>query len=155
MAQRDREDPHRPSRRRGQGELESQVLGALREAEAPVAAAWVQERLGGDLAYTTVVTILTRLLAKNAVARERRGRSFVWRPTADVAGLAALKMRRLLDGESDREAVLASFVTALPPDDEQVLRALLEAAQATDGTDAKDGTDVTDGTDGAPGDTED
>ncbi|MCX5088377.1 BlaI/MecI/CopY family transcriptional regulator [Streptomyces sp. NPDC059441] len=149
MAQRDREDPHRPSRRRGQGELESQVLGALREAEAPVTAAWVQERLGGDLAYTTVVTILTRLLAKNAVARERRGRSFVWRPTADVAGLAALKMRRLLDGESDREAVLASFVTALPPDDEQVLRALLEAAQATDGT------DVTDGTDGAPGDTED
>jgi hypothetical protein len=64
-------------------------------------------------------------------------------------------MRRLLDGESDREAVLASFVTALPPDDEQVLRALLETAQATDGTDAKDGTDVTDGTDGAPGDTED
>lgn len=114
-----------------------------------MAAAWVQERLGGDLAYTTVVTILTRLLAKNAVARERRGRSFVWRPTADVAGLAALKMRRLLDGESDREAVLASFVTALPPDDEQVLRALLEAAQATDRT------DVTDGTDGAPGDTED
>lgn len=77
MAQRDREDPHRPSRRRGQGELESQVLGALREAEAPVTAAWVQERLGGDLAYTTVVTILTRLLAKDAVARERRGRSFV------------------------------------------------------------------------------
>lgn len=142
MAQRDREDPHRPSRRRGQGELESQVLGALREAQDPVTAAWVQERLGGGLAYTTVVTILTRLLAKDAVARERRGRSFVWRPTADVAGLAALKMRRLLDGESDREAVLASFVTALPPDDEQVLRALLETAHATDGADATDGTDV-------------
>ncbi|MFF2513903.1 BlaI/MecI/CopY family transcriptional regulator [Streptomyces sp. NPDC058086] len=173
MAQRNREDPHRPSRRRGQGELESQVLGALREAEAPVTAAWVQERLGGDLAYTTVVTILTRLLAKDAVARERRGRSFVWRPTADVAGLAALKMRRLLDGESDREAVLASFVTALPPDDEQVLRALLETAHATDGAAASDGSevsdgaaasggadteggaDVVDGTDGAPGDTED
>ncbi len=37
-------------------------------------------------------------------------------------------MRRLLDGERDREAVLASFVTALPPGDEQVLRALLDAA---------------------------
>ncbi|GHD39695.1 hypothetical protein GCM10010317_008510 [Streptomyces mirabilis] len=156
MAQRDREDPHRPSRRRGQGELESQVLGALREAEAPVTAAWVQERLGGDLAYTTVVTILTRLLAKDAVARERRGRSFVWRPTADVAGLAALKMRRLLDGESDREAVLASFVTALPPDDEQVLRALLETAHATGEADvvgeaeATGGADVVGGADGVP-----
>ncbi|MFE9612188.1 BlaI/MecI/CopY family transcriptional regulator [Streptomyces sp. NPDC006012] len=116
------------SRRRGQGELEGQVLAALRAADAPVTAAWVQERLGGDLAYTTVVTILTRLLAKDVVSRERRGRSFVWTPTADVARLAALRMRRLLDGECDREAVLASFVTALPPGDEQVLRSLLEAA---------------------------
>ncbi|MET8409339.1 BlaI/MecI/CopY family transcriptional regulator [Streptomyces sp. NPDC005195] len=141
MAQRNREVPDRPSRRRGQGELEGQVLGALREADAPVTAAWVQESLGGDLAYTTVVTILTRLLAKDAVARERRGRSFVWRPTADVASLAALKMRRLLDGESDREAVLASFVTALPPDDEQVLRTLLESAHATDATGVAGGTE--------------
>jgi len=114
----------RPVRRR-QGELEGQVLDALRTADEPVAAGWVQERLGGDLAYTTVVTILTRLLAKDAVARERRGRCFLWTPTADVAGLAALKMRRLLDGEEDREAVLASFVTALPPDDERLLRGLL------------------------------
>ncbi|MGW3633948.1 BlaI/MecI/CopY family transcriptional regulator [Streptomyces sp. NPDC005122] len=141
MAQRNREVPDRPSRRRGQGELEGQVLGALREADAPVTAAWVQESLGGDLAYTTVVTILTRLLAKDAVARERRGRSFVWRPTADVASLAALKMRRLLDSESDREAVLASFVTALPPDDEQVLRTLLESAHATDATGVAGGTE--------------
>ncbi|MFI9802998.1 BlaI/MecI/CopY family transcriptional regulator [Streptomyces sp. NPDC052301] len=114
-------------RRRGRGELEGQVLGALREADGPVTAAWVQQRLGGDLAYTTVVTILTRLLAKDVVARERHGRSFVWTPTADVARLAALRMRRLLDGEQDREAVLASFVTALPPGDEQILRALLDS----------------------------
>lgn len=86
------------------------------------------------------------------MARERRGRSFVWRPTADVAGLAALKMRRLLDGESDREAVLASFVTALPPDDEQALRALLEAAHASDVT---GGRDVVNGADGTPDGTED
>lgn len=133
MAQREGPGPHRGSRRRGQGELEVQVLGALREADGPVTASWVQERLGGDLAYTTVVTILTRLLAKDVVSRERQGRSFAWTPTADVAGLAALKMRRLLDGERDREAVLASFVTALPPDDEQVLRTLLEAADTTGG----------------------
>ncbi|MEV6118028.1 BlaI/MecI/CopY family transcriptional regulator [Streptomyces sp. NPDC052109] len=129
------------ARRRGQGELEEQVLGALREADGPVTAAWVRQRLGGDLAPTTVVTILTRLLAKDVVARERRGRSFLWTPTADVARLAALRMRRLLDGERDREAVLASFVTALPPDDERVLRALLDAAD----TGPPDSTDTTGG----------
>lgn len=105
------------------------MLNALREAPHPVGTAWVQERLGGSLAYTTVITILTRLLAKGAVARERSGRSFVWTPTDDVAGLAALRMRRVLDGESDRRAVLARFVTGLPPGDEQVLRELLERAE--------------------------
>src|SRR5690242_11894102 len=56
----------RPRRRgrRGPGELEALVLSALREAGRPATAGWVRERLGGDLAHTTVITILTRLLAK-------------------------------------------------------------------------------------------
>ncbi|MFC9425960.1 BlaI/MecI/CopY family transcriptional regulator [Streptomyces sp. NPDC056987] len=117
--------PDERPRRRGQGELESQVLAALRQAPGPVTAAWVQERLGGDLAYTTVMTILTRLQAKRAVTRERAGRSFEWRAASDEAGLAALRMRRVLDGETDREAVLARFVTTLSADDERLLRDLL------------------------------
>ncbi|MFG2516026.1 BlaI/MecI/CopY family transcriptional regulator [Streptomyces sp. NPDC048584] len=113
------------SRRRGQGELEALVLAALREADGPATAGRVQERLGGDLAYTTVITILTRLLAKGVVTRERTGRSFAWTSASDQAGLAAHRMRRVLDAESDREAVLASFVTGLGPDDERLLRELL------------------------------
>ncbi|MGX5210931.1 BlaI/MecI/CopY family transcriptional regulator [Streptomyces violaceus] len=118
------EHRQRPQRR-GQGELEALVLSALREADGPVTAGWVQERLGGDLAYTTVITILTRLLGKGAVSRERAGRSFAWTPASDQAGLAARKMRKVLDSEMDREAVLASFVTGLDPDDERLLRGLL------------------------------
>lgn len=118
-------DHSQRSGRRGQGELEALVLAALREADGPATAGWVQERLGADLAYTTVITILTRLLAKGAVTRERAGRSFAWTPASDQAGLAAHRMRRVLDGESDREAVLASFVTGLGPDDERLLRELL------------------------------
>lgn len=120
---------HRRPRRRGPGELEVQVLSVLRAAEAPATAGWVKERLGGDLAYTTVITILTRLLAKGAVTRERTGRSFDWTPVSDEAGLAAHRMRKLLDGENDREAVLTSFVTSLAPDDEKLLRELLGQAK--------------------------
>ncbi|WP_367047349.1 BlaI/MecI/CopY family transcriptional regulator [Streptomyces sp. Je 1-332] len=120
----------RRPRRRGQGELEAQVLAALREAEGPATAGWVQERLGADLAYTTVVTILSRLLDKGAVTREREGRSFAWTPSADEAGLAARKMRKVLDGERDRQAVLASFLTELPPGDERLLRELLRQDEA-------------------------
>jgi predicted transcriptional regulator len=122
------EEQRQRPRRRGQGELEALVLSALREADGPATAGWVQERLGGDLAYTTVITILTRLLAKGAVTRERAGRSFAWTPASDQAGLAAHKMRKVLDAESDREAVLASFVTSLGPDDERLLRELLSRA---------------------------
>lgn len=114
------------ARRRGQGELEAAVLAALREAPGPASASWVQDRLGGGLAYTTVLTVLTRLLAKGTVRREKSGRSFAWTPVADEAGLAALRMRRVLDQETDREKVLSRFVTALPPGDEQLLRTLLE-----------------------------
>jgi predicted transcriptional regulator len=108
------------------------VLSALRQAPGAATAAWVHEKLAGDLAYTTVITILSRLYAKKAVTRERVGRaaraSFVWKAASDEAGLAALRMRRVLDGERDREAALAGFVTALSPDDEQLLRALLKQA---------------------------
>ncbi|WP_316766926.1 BlaI/MecI/CopY family transcriptional regulator [Streptomyces sasae] len=119
-------------RRRAQGALETQVLTALHTAGGPVTAGWVRERLAADLAYTTVMTVLARLLAKDAVTRRREGRSFLWTPAADGAGLAALKMRRVLDGEQDRQAVLASFITTLPKDDEQLLRRLLRDADGED-----------------------
>ena len=120
-------------RRRGQGELEAQVLAALQAAPGPATAVWVRQHLGDGLAYTTVMTILSRLHAKKAVSRTRAGRSYVWRAASDTAGLAALRMRRMLDGERDRDAVLASFVSTLLPDDEELLRALLDSA-ADDGS---------------------
>ncbi|MFB6778671.1 BlaI/MecI/CopY family transcriptional regulator [Streptomyces sp. NPDC056352] len=122
-------DGRRP-RKRGQGELEAQILAVLRSANGPATAGWVQEHLDGDLAYTTVITILSRLYAKKYVTRARQGRSYTWTSASDEAGLAALRMRRVLDGERDREAVLARFVSALSPGDEERLRALL--AQTTE-----------------------
>ena len=46
--------------RRGAGELADEVLGILQAAGEPLLPAEVRERLSGDLAYTTVVTILSR-----------------------------------------------------------------------------------------------
>ncbi len=119
-----------PARRRGQGELESQVLSVLGEATEPVTAAWVLQRLGGGLSYSTVITILTRLHAKQAVSRTGPKRPVLWQPVANEAGLAALRMRRLLDKQSDRDAVLSSFVSVLSADDEELLRSLLAESGA-------------------------
>jgi predicted transcriptional regulator len=132
MTDQNRGGTEQSPRRRGQGELEGQVLTALGQAPGAATAGWVQERLGSTLAYTTVMTILTRLHAKGAVARRRAGRSFEWTAVADQAGLAALRMRRVLETEADREAVLARFLTSLTPGDEQVLRGLLAQAEGED-----------------------
>lgn len=115
--------------RRGPGELESEVLATLWSTDEPLTAAEVQAELGDDLAYSTVVTILTRLHDKGVLAREKRGRAYAYAPVADEAGLAARRMQEVLEAGPDRDAVLARFVSELPPDDEGVLRELLRSAR--------------------------
>ena len=111
--------------RRAPGALEAEVLSILWEAEGPLAPADVQERLEGDLAYTTVVTILSRLHEKGVAAREKQGRSFRYRAVEDEPGLAARRMTKVLDNEPDRRRVLARFVSNLSTSDERELRKLL------------------------------
>ena len=112
--------------RRPRGALEAAVLDALWRAGRAMTAAEVQDALGGDLAYTTVLTILSRLHGKGALSRRREGRGHRYAPVSDEAGLAAQRMRRVLDQEPDRDTVLARFVDDLSADDEQLLRQLLE-----------------------------
>lgn len=115
-----------PVPRRGRGELEAKILALLWTADRPMTAVDVRSALGDELAYTTVVTILSRLHAKRVLRRERSGRAFAYQPVADEPGLAARRMRQVLDGEAERDAVLARFVSELSDEDEGVLRRLLD-----------------------------
>ncbi|WP_246042634.1 BlaI/MecI/CopY family transcriptional regulator [Streptomyces globosus] len=120
--------PERAAARREPGRLEAGVLTARSQAPEPVPASWVRDEVDPALAYTTVATALSRLETKHAVARSRLGRGYGWRALLDDAGLAAIRMHRVLDGESDRQGVLSRFVADLPPGDEQTLRDRLSAA---------------------------
>jgi predicted transcriptional regulator len=111
--------------RRAAGELEAAVLAVLQDAGSALSPAEVRERIGGSLAYTTVVTILSRLHAKGVLERRKAGRAYLYAPVADQPGLAARRMARVLDGEADREAVLARFVSVLSDSDEELLRRML------------------------------
>lgn len=115
--------------RRAAGELEAAALAVLQSAGTPLTPAQVRDALEGDLAYTTVVTILSRLHAKGVLTRLRAGRAYSYTPVADQPGLAARRMRGVLDAEADREAVLARFVSGLSPADEQALRRMLAGQQ--------------------------
>ncbi|QHC25362.1 BlaI/MecI/CopY family transcriptional regulator [Streptomyces sp. GS7] len=119
-----------PVQRRPAGELEAGVLAALWAAEGPLSPAEVQSAVGGRLARTTVTTILTRLHDKGAVSRTRAGRGFAYSPIHDSAGLTARRMRSELDKQDDRGTALARFVSELTTEDEQLLRSLLDDAEA-------------------------
>ena len=113
--------------RRPAGGLESEVLAALWAADRPLTPGEVSDAVSGELAYTTVQTILTRLHRKGAVVREQAGRAHAYRPVIDDAGLAAQRMRAMLDRGGDHAAVLTRFVGTLTPDDEATLAKLLGA----------------------------
>lgn len=114
-----------PGPRRAAGELAAAVLAVLQAAGSALSPGEVRERMGGRLAYTTVVTTLSRLHAKGILERHKSGRAYLYAPVADEPGLAARRMARVLDAEADREAVLTRFVSGLPPSDEELLRRML------------------------------
>lgn len=120
------------SGRRPRGELESNVLAALWSADGPLTARQVLERLPGDLAYNTVLTILSRLYDKGMLVRHREGRGYAYEPARDEASHTAQRMKSLLEGGSDREAVLTRFVSELSDEDEQLLHQLLSGTQGPD-----------------------
>jgi predicted transcriptional regulator len=104
-------------------------MGVLWSHGEPVTTAQVQSSLGGDLAYNTVQTILTRLYEKNLTERRRAGRGHVYWPVQDAATAAAEQMRAALAGRADRQAVLQQFAASLDEADAAALRQLLSATQ--------------------------
>jgi predicted transcriptional regulator len=117
-------------RDREPGQLEQEILLCLAAHDGPMTPAEVLEDLGGDLAYTTIMTTLRRMHAKQALVRTPRGRAYAYALPAGVAtaqaSMAAHQMRRLLDREGDRAQVLAQFVAQLSPEDERLLQELLQ-----------------------------
>lgn len=116
--------------RRARGELESAVLGALWAADGPLTGRQVLEQLPGNLAYTTVLTILSRLHAKGMLIRQPADRGYAYAPVRDEAADTAVRMHSLLERGSDRAAVLSRFVSELSPEDEQLLQRLLGGQDA-------------------------
>jgi predicted transcriptional regulator len=108
------------------GELESEVLAILWAATDALTPAEVLDALGGGVAYTTAMTVLSRLWQKGVAEREPRGRAYAYRPRVSEAELAAQRMQATLARTHDREAALARFVGSLSEKDERALRRLLE-----------------------------
>ena len=112
--------------RRPDGALEDDIMRALWAANDALLPAEILEQTGLELAYTSIATVLTRLLEKGLVSREPDGRAFRYRPALGEGELAAQRIAVILRHTNDRRGALASFVNGLGKRDTATLRALLD-----------------------------
>ncbi len=117
------------TKRRPHGDLEAQVLRIVWSADEPVTPGEVLDRIDAKIAYTTAMTVLTRLWEKGLLERERDGKAYRYRPVVTEAELTAGRMQRSLQAADDREAVLSRFVETLSEDEVVTLRRLLRPAK--------------------------
>lgn len=101
------------------GELEQRILDLLWE-RSELSVREVRDLLAGDLAYTTVMTVLDRLHAKQIVRRRKHG--LAWRYQAALS----------------KEQALADKIVRLVPrelhDASPLLEAFLDRAEQLDGS---------------------
>lgn len=104
------------------GPLEAEVMKIIWKAGEPIS---VRELLGKlnegrkpELAYTTAMTVMSRLVDKGALTRRRKGRGYAYEAAvADTAGLAVRRVVR----EFGDEAV-AHFIEEARADPETLRR---------------------------------
>jgi predicted transcriptional regulator len=94
----------------GLAPLESEVMGVIWQADSPLSVRLVLDALNEQrqtpLAYTTVMTVMNRLVKKDVLARQGERRRYLYEATAaDTAGLA---VRDVLRAHGD--AAVAHFV---------------------------------------------
>ena len=112
--------------KRADGELELEVLTILWEGAAPLQPAEVRERTRGNLAYTSVATVLTRLWEKGLVIRTQAGRAYAYSAAVSRDEWNSRRMTAVLDEAPDHHALLAKFVGRLSKKDLAELRRVLE-----------------------------
>ncbi|MGC2615638.1 MAG: BlaI/MecI/CopY family transcriptional regulator [Terracidiphilus sp.] len=113
--------------------LELRIMQILWDA-GPSPVQLVQERLGDDLAYTTVQTMLNVMQRKGHVARSLVGRAFEYRPlhSRDVAMGSAVRdlLNRMFDGSV--ESLVMNMVRTKQIDSAK-LAALVELVASAEG----------------------
>lgn len=112
----------------GFGPLEAEVMEAVWGAAGPVSVRAVvdglNERRREPLAYTTVMTVMSRLAEKHKLTRRKAGRGYLYEASAaDAAGIAVKDVLR-----DHGDAAIAHFVEEVRGDPAAIrrLRRLLE-----------------------------
>lgn len=110
------------------GGLEEEVLSGLWDASEPLTGRELLQRLSPPaLAYTTLMTVLSRLVEKGLVTRTGTGRSHRYKAAGSSSELTAQAIRRMVASADDTAVVFTHFVESL--DDPALLEELAAALE--------------------------
>ena len=102
------------------GDLQAEVMATLwKVGEATVEQVRAKQPARRRSAYTTVQTVMNRLVERGLLIRRRQGRAFLYSPRYDESEYLALSIRERLSDASPqaRRAALVSLVDELQGED--------------------------------------
>ncbi len=116
------------------GETEMEILQVVWElGEASVAD--VHARLGGDRAYTTVMTVMRNLADKGYLTFRKQGRMYVYRPAVPPEEFKSDLLKRLVDKVFGSPLELVQTLVrqeSLGPDELAELQRLIDKLEGND-----------------------
>ena len=104
--------------------------------DGPVTGREVVDQLARSrpVVYTTVLTVMDRLVRKGLLAKQATGRAHSYRPVESREAYTANLMARMLGSVDNPAAVLLHFIEQLPPDQTDELRSALQSDPDPDPT---------------------
>jgi predicted transcriptional regulator len=112
------------------GDLERRVMEILWASESHEVSVRDVANVLDEYAYTTVATVLDRLVHKGLLTRRMDGRSIRFTTVGSKGAHTAVLMRTLLSDDSDPESALQRFAESLSPTEAAILRRSLGKASA-------------------------
>jgi predicted transcriptional regulator len=102
-------------------------MDAVWDAHDPLTGRQVADALSSrGLAYTTVLTVLTRLEKKGLLTRDATARAHSYAPVASREDHIAVLMQQALGQADDRQAALQHFARSVTPAEADALRRALD-----------------------------
>lgn len=119
--------PHKMGYKKVLGDLEAEVMKIVWQFDrASVRDVYEHLRLEKNLAYTTVMTIMSRLADKGLLQKEAQGNAYIYSPTISESEFAQRVVSEVLDGLFDEfsEPALSHMVDRLSSEDDVKLAQL-------------------------------
>lgn len=113
------------------GELERRVMEILWESKDREMSVRDVARGLPEYAYTTVATVLDRLVNKRMLTRRMHGRAILFAVVGSEGAHTAVLMRKALKEDGDPDAALSYFVEGLSDSETSALRRALDQAHPT------------------------